>query len=326
MADSAADDVSVGVDRQEAGLKGRQSPAELSSAYYDCPLTESTTSPVTWSTLTSPAHLESPSGSHAGLSPSLDVAADEPADTEAIAIEPIWIWTCGLDLRVTAVLWANGAADIERFIGADDYKWLAAAEAKQLMDLKRRVIDAAAPMRHQANISWGGAEHTLDLIVTPNLDVHGQVEGITCCCFDLTAQPDPADRSLATGETTEEPVAGDRIDLAAGPDEADRIGGVVLVRSAHALRGPEGEIRLTKTEWLLLDCLLRRRGQLLQREDLLASVWGSGYEDEVSLLHDAVSRLRQRLRAAGVCHDFIRTVHGVGYCLELRGSFITPGS
>ena len=93
------------------------------------------------------------------------------------------------------------------------------------------------------------------------------------------------------------------------------------VRSIHALRGPEGEVRLTKTEWLLLESLLRQRGQLLQHEALLTSVWGPGYEDEVSLLHDAVSRLRQRLRAAGACHDFIRTVHGVGYCLASRGSY-----
>jgi DNA-binding winged helix-turn-helix (wHTH) protein len=234
-------------------------------------------------------------------------------------LQPVWIWVSGLDLRLTAVLWANGVDDTERFIGSTDYDWLAASEARQLMELKQRVIDTARPMRHQASVSWGGKPHQLDLIVSPNLAEDGSVEGVTCVCFDITPGRDP----LEGKRRVVEPADGLPAGVAANAQQAnpDRIGGVVPLPSLHALRGPEGEVRLTKTEWLLLQSLLRERGHLLRHEALLSSVWGPGYEDEVSLLHDAVSRLRHRLRAAGACHDFIRTVHGVGYCLARRGSY-----
>ena len=115
----------------------------------------------------------------------------DPLSGAETPLQPVWIWVSGLDLRLTAVLWANGVEDTERFIGSTDYDWLAAAEAKQLMDLKQSVIDTAQPMRHQASVSWGGKPHQLDLIVTPNIDAHGSVEGVTCVCFDITPNRDP---------------------------------------------------------------------------------------------------------------------------------------
>jgi DNA-binding winged helix-turn-helix (wHTH) protein len=225
-------------------------------------------------------------------------------------LRPAWVWTCGLDLRVTAVLYAQNVDDPERFIGHNDYDWLAASEAESLMERKRRAIDAAVPMRHRVIVSWAGQAHKLDLILTPNFDAQGAVENLTCVCFDLT--PD-----LSQSNSTEpwnDGASSVATDSAAAA--VVTIGAIELCPPLHALRGPLREVRLTKTEWNLLECLVRERGQLVCHHDLLRSVWGPGYKDEVSLLHDAVSRLRQRLRAAGADCEFIRTVHGVGYCLD----------
>lgn len=97
-----------------------------------------------------------------------------------------------------------------------------------------------------------------------------------------------------------------------------RIGAAVLDESIHGLRGPAGDVVLTRLEWLLLLYLLENRGRVLTRSEILESVWGSAYSQDSSLLHDTISRLRQRLRAAGVSPDPIRTVYGVGYKLEPR--------
>lgn len=96
------------------------------------------------------------------------------------------------------------------------------------------------------------------------------------------------------------------------------IGSVLVDESIHGLRGPGGDVVLTRLEWLLLCYFLDNKDRVLPREEVLEGVWGPGYRAESSLLHDTVSRLRQRLKAAGVDFDPIQTVHGVGYKLALH--------
>ena len=80
----------------------------------------------------------------------------------------------------------------------------------------------------------------------------------------------------------------------------------------------DAEVHLTPTEFDLLVCLAREPGQVLTRERLLADVWGWG---EATLsgvatrtVDSHVKALRQKLGAG-----WIRTVHGVGYALEVPG-------
>jgi DNA-binding response OmpR family regulator len=78
------------------------------------------------------------------------------------------------------------------------------------------------------------------------------------------------------------------------------------------------EVHLTPTEFDLLVCLAREPGQVLDRERLLADVWGwaeSGLGGAATRTVDShVKALRQKLGAS-----WIRTVHGVGYALEAAG-------
>jgi two-component system KDP operon response regulator KdpE len=78
----------------------------------------------------------------------------------------------------------------------------------------------------------------------------------------------------------------------------------------------EAELRLTATEFRLLALLVRRAGSVLTHEYLLDSVWGDSGRDDVAALRVALTRLRQKLRAAGIDPDCIRTYPGVGYLLE----------
>ncbi len=78
----------------------------------------------------------------------------------------------------------------------------------------------------------------------------------------------------------------------------------------------EREVHLTPTEFDLLVCLIREPGQVLTRERLLADVWGWGEATKNGVatrtVDSHVKALRQKLGT-----DWIRTVHGVGYSLEL---------
>ncbi|MDO7869042.1 response regulator [Nocardioides jiangxiensis] len=73
------------------------------------------------------------------------------------------------------------------------------------------------------------------------------------------------------------------------------------------------EVRLTPTEWHLLDVFLRNPGRLLSQRELLAEVWGPGYESAQGNLRLYMAQLRRKLEA-----DPSRPVHfvnepGLGY-------------
>ena len=73
------------------------------------------------------------------------------------------------------------------------------------------------------------------------------------------------------------------------------------------------EVHLTPTEFDLLSCLAARPGTVLSREALLAEVWGWADASGTRTVDSHVKGLRRKLGA-----DLIRTVHGVGYALEVQ--------
>ena len=74
------------------------------------------------------------------------------------------------------------------------------------------------------------------------------------------------------------------------------------------------EVHLTPTEFDLLVCLGERPGQVLTREHLLARVWDWPDASGTRAVDSHVKSLRRKLGA-----DVVRTVHGVGYALEVPG-------
>lgn len=99
----------------------------------------------------------------------------------------------------------------------------------------------------------------------------------------------------------------------AGPDRID-VGGLVLHPGARRVEVAAAEVHLTPLEFDLLLCLAGSVGQVLTRERLLAEVWGwdSAGTAATRTVDSHVKALRAKVGA-----DRIRTVHGVGYALEV---------
>ena len=97
-----------------------------------------------------------------------------------------------------------------------------------------------------------------------------------------------------------------------------RFGDVSLDAAALTLTGPAGTVRLSKNENALLEALLRRAGQLVSREVLFCAVWGAEDFVEEGNLDSYIHFVRRRLRTVG-SRAVIRTVRGMGYCLEAGG-------
>ena len=72
------------------------------------------------------------------------------------------------------------------------------------------------------------------------------------------------------------------------------------------------EVELTAREWLLLECLVRRIGQVVSKERVQQALAGPDHEITPNAIEVHVSRLRAKLGDAGV----IRSLRGLGYRLE----------
>jgi DNA-binding response OmpR family regulator len=73
---------------------------------------------------------------------------------------------------------------------------------------------------------------------------------------------------------------------------------------------------LTRIEWLLLTTLAQNLGTYLSYQDLLVTVWGSDYRDDLQLLRTWMSRLRKKLGEERDNHRLIHTVQKMGYILN----------
>lgn len=72
-------------------------------------------------------------------------------------------------------------------------------------------------------------------------------------------------------------------------------------------------VQLTPTEWRLLEALARRPGRMLSRQQLLAEVWGPGYERATGNLRLYVAQLRRKLEPDPARPRWLITVPGMGY-------------
>jgi two-component system, OmpR family, KDP operon response regulator KdpE len=73
------------------------------------------------------------------------------------------------------------------------------------------------------------------------------------------------------------------------------------------------DIRLTPTEWHLLEVLLRNPGKLLSRNQLLTEVWGPGYADAAGNLRLYMAQLRRKLEPDPARPRWLITEPGMGY-------------
>jgi DNA-binding response OmpR family regulator len=101
---------------------------------------------------------------------------------------------------------------------------------------------------------------------------------------------------------------------ARGPAELS-VGPLRIDRGRRRVSHDGVDVHLTPTEFDLLVCLAERPGTVLTREELLADVWDWPDAAGTRTVDSHVKSLRSKLGA-----DVVRTVHGVGYALEVQGS------
>ena len=108
-------------------------------------------------------------------------------------------------------------------------------------------------------------------------------------------------------------LAAKRVSRDAGPADGSPPSGSPAGGSPAADPPASQDIRLTPTEWHLLEVLLRNPGKLLSQRQLLAEVWGPGYADAAGNLRLYMAQLRRKLEPDPARPRWLLTEPGMGY-------------
>ena len=72
-------------------------------------------------------------------------------------------------------------------------------------------------------------------------------------------------------------------------------------------------VRLTPTEWNILEILVRNPSRLISQQQLLSEVWGPSYRKEVNYLRVYMAQLRRKLEEDPGNPRHLLTEAGAGY-------------
>ncbi len=100
---------------------------------------------------------------------------------------------------------------------------------------------------------------------------------------------------------------------APAPSRVLTFGAMTLDPASRRLTVAGEPVRLTATEWDLLQCLVTSAPNVLSRSDLLQRVFDTQHAGYARNVDCHVTRLRRKLEVAGLSPTPIETVHGAGY-------------
>jgi two-component system KDP operon response regulator KdpE len=155
------------------------------------------------------------------------------------------------------------------------------------------------------------------IVLSGRADSTDKVDALDAGADDYVTKPFGMDELLARMRAVSRRAGAD------GDMPQVRLGDVVVDLAAkRVMRSSEqtekdqpgnGDIRLTPTEWHLLEVLLRNPGKLLSQQHLLAEVWGPGYADASGNLRLYMAQLRRKLEPDPARPRWLLTEPGMGY-------------
>ncbi len=89
--------------------------------------------------------------------------------------------------------------------------------------------------------------------------------------------------------------------------------------AAKVVRHGDDEVRLTPTEWGIVELLVRNRDKLVTQRQLLQDVWGPQYGDETNYLRVHLAHIRRKLEPEQGRPRYFITEPGMGYRFHVPG-------
>jgi two-component system KDP operon response regulator KdpE len=196
------------------------------------------------------------------------------------------------------------------------YEVLTAATGAEALDVAGRhppdlvILDLGLPDLTGLEVIEGlrGWTSVPIVVLSGRADSADKVEALDVGADDYVTKPFAMDELLARMRAA--------LRRSGPPDDEPRIklGNLVVDLAARRVEGgPDGDIRLTPTEWHLLEVLLRNPGKLMSQQQLLTEVWGPGYAGATGNLRLYMAQLRRKLEADPARPQWLITEPGMGY-------------
>jgi two-component system KDP operon response regulator KdpE len=175
-------------------------------------------------------------------------------------------------------------------------------DAPDLVVLDLGLPDVSGPDVIRAIRSWTGLPI---VVLSARSDSRDKVEALDLGADDYVTKPFGLEELLARIRAAGRRTGADRPEV--------RAGDLVISTATRRATKAGQAVRLTPTEWSLLEVLLRAAPRLVAREDLLREVWGPGYERETHYLRVHVGSLRKKLEHDPSQPRHLLTEAGMGY-------------
>lgn len=94
------------------------------------------------------------------------------------------------------------------------------------------------------------------------------------------------------------------------PDNSISVGNLTINQDKHEVIADGKKVFLTLKEYDLLCLLIKKKGRVYTRDELLSLIWGYDFSGESRTVDVHIRTLRSKL---GSCGELIETVRGVGY-------------
>lgn len=146
------------------------------------------------------------------------------------------------------------------------------------------------------------------IVLSGRADSHDKVDALDAGADDYITKPFGVDELLARIRAVTR-----RSQPSGEAPPTVTIGPHTIDLGARVVTGGDVEVRLTPTEWQLLEQLLRHPGKLMTQRALLHNVWGPRHFTESNYLRQYMARLRRKLEADPAHPRHLLTEPGMGY-------------
>ena len=186
-----------------------------------------------------------------------------------------------------------------------------ALEMAQALDYDAIVLDLMLPGIDGFEVARRlrkGGNKTPILVLTARDTVPDVVKGLDIGADDYMTKPFSFEEFLARLRAISRRASAPRPTLL-------QVGDLVLDPASHEVRRGGEEISLSRTEFRLLEFLMRRAGRVVPRNTIVHAVWDSNDDVEENTLDAFISLLRNKVdRDRKV--KLIQTVRGTGYSIR----------
>jgi len=172
------------------------------------------------------------------------------------------------------------------------------------------ILDLGLPDMDGTNVIAGlrGWTSVPIIVLSARQSSHDKVDALDAGADDYVTKPFAMDELLARLRAALRRIRAD--------DEVDAVvttaAFTVDLAAKRVVR--DGEVvRLTPTEWSLLEILVRHQGRLVSQRQLLRAVWGPEYERETHYLRVYLGQLRRKLEPDPARPVYFQTEPGMGY-------------